>query len=103
MWRSQKKIYNAYCTQKSLFAMKDFKSWDPKIHGPCTYLQSFYVDTPIEECGTEKHYPLAMFWNGIWKKTRSSYKGMMNDGTRLSSSDSEKASKKKNWRYTFEK
>ena len=44
---------------------KDFDSWDPKIPGPCHYLQSFYVASPIDECGTTKHYPLAMFRNGI--------------------------------------
>ena len=35
-------LYNAYCTPKYIFAEKDFESWDPKIHGPCNYLQSFY-------------------------------------------------------------
>ena len=58
----------------------------------------------IEECGTEKHYPLAMFRNGIPKKTRSSYKGAIDDGTPLSSSDSEMESTvKKNRRSTLEK
>ena len=45
-----------------------------------------------------------MFPNVISKNTRSSYKGTMNDGTPLSSSDSEMASKvKKNRHFTFEK
>ena len=44
-----------------------------------------------------------MFRNGITKNTRSSSKGTMNDGTPLSSSDSEMTSKvKKNRRATFE-
>ena len=58
-------LYNAYCTTKYFFVEKDFDSWDPKIHGPRNYLQSFYVAAVIEKCGTKKHYPLAMFINGI--------------------------------------
>ena len=54
-------LLNAYCTQKSFFVEKDFESWDPKIHGPRNYLQSFYVAALIDECGTTKNYPLAMF------------------------------------------
>ena len=50
------------------FVEKDFESWDPKIHGPCNYLQNSYVDAPINKCKTNKHYPLAMFRNGISKK-----------------------------------
>ena len=97
-------FYNAYCTQKYFFAEKYFESWDHKIHVPCNCLHSLYVAALIEECGTEKHYPLAMFQNGISKNTRSSYKVTMNDGTPLSSSDSEMASKvKKNSRSTFGK
>ena len=59
----------------------------------------FYVAALIEECGTKKHYPLAKFRDGISKNTRSSYKGTMNDGTPLSSSDSEMASKVKKNRH----
>ena len=80
--------------QNIFYAEKYFESWDPKIHGPCNYLQSFYVAALIQEYGNENHYPLAMFRNGISKDTRSSYKGTMNDGTPLLSSDSEIASKK---------
>ena len=54
-------FYNAYCTQKRVFVEKYFKSWDPKIHSPRNYLQIFYLDALIEECGTEKHYPLEFF------------------------------------------
>ena len=43
------------------FVEKYFESWDPKIHGPRNCLQSFYVAALIEECGTKKNYPLAMF------------------------------------------
>ena len=59
-------LYNANCTPV-FFAEKYFEIWDPKIHGPRNYLQSFYVAALIEERGTEKHYPLAMFQNGISK------------------------------------
>ena len=54
-------LSNAYSTQKSFFVEKDFDSWDPKIDGPCNYLQIFYVDAIIDLCGTTKHYPLSMF------------------------------------------
>ena len=54
-------FYNAYCTPKSFFSEKDFDSWDPKIHGPCNYLQSFYLAYPIDKCGNTNHYPPAMF------------------------------------------
>ena len=58
-------VYNANCTPEYCFAEKYFEIWDPKIHSPHNYLQSFYVDALIDECGTNKHYPLAMFRNGI--------------------------------------
>ena len=61
-------LYNANCTPKYFFVEKDFESWDLKIHGPRNYLHSFYVATLIDECGTNKHYPLAMFINSISKK-----------------------------------
>ena len=54
-------LYNAKCTPKYFFVEKDFESWDPKIHGPCNYLQSFYVAALIDECGTNNHCPLAIF------------------------------------------
>ena len=57
-------FYNTYSTPK-LFFEKDLDSWDPKTHGPCKYLQSFYVAALIDKCGTPKHYPLAIFQNGI--------------------------------------
>ena len=89
------------------FKGERFESWDPKIHGTRNYLQSFYVDAIIDKCGTNKHYTLAMFRNGILK-TRSSYKCTMNNGTPSSSSDSEMASKikkrfVKKFHATFEK
>ena len=63
-------LYNAYCRQKYVFVEKYFENWDPKIHGPRNYLQSFYVATLIAKWGTEKHDPLAMFRNGVLKNTR---------------------------------
>ena len=51
--------------RKSFFVEKYFETWDPKIHGPYNYPQSFYVASLIDECGTKKHYPLTMFRNGI--------------------------------------
>ena len=58
-------LYNANSKPRSFFVEKDFESWDPKIHGPCNYLQNVYVNDLIDECGTNKHYTLAMFRNGI--------------------------------------
>ena len=80
-------LYNANCTPKYVLVEKDFESWDPKIHGPCNYLQIVYVAALLHKFWTNKNYPHAMFINGISKNTRSFYKGTMNDGTPLSSSD----------------
>ena len=88
-----KDLYNTNYAPKSFSVEKYFESWDPKIHGPHIYIQSFNVAILIDECGTNNHYPLAMFKNGIYKKTISSYKVTMDDGNPLSSSDSETASK----------
>ena len=58
----------------------------------------------IDKFSTNKHYQLAMFRNGISKNKISSYKGTMNNGTPLSSSDYEMESEiKKNRSSTFEK
>ena len=85
-----------------VFAEKDFDSWDLKIHTPRNYLQSFYVNSLIDKCGTTKNYPLAMFQNGISKKTRSYYIVMMDDVIPLFYSDSTITSKeKKNLHATF--
>ena len=54
-------FYNANHTPKSFFVEKYFDSWDPKIDGPCNYLQSFYVAARIDKCGTMKYYLLAMY------------------------------------------
>ena len=101
-------LYNYNCTPKYCFVEKYFEIWDPKIHGPRNHLQSFYVAALIDECRTNNHYPLAMFINGIYEKTRLSYKVTMNNGNPLSSSDSEMASKIKEsfvkiFHATFEK
>ena len=86
-------LYNANCTPKYFFVEKDFESWDLKIYGPCNYIQRFYVTALIDECGNNNNYPLKFFRDGIYKKTKSSYKGTTNNGTPLSSFDYEMASK----------
>ena len=88
------KIYNSSCTP-ILFVEKDFDSWDPKIHGSRQYLQGFYVAALIDECRTNKHYPLAMFQNGIKTNTIATYIGNMEDGIPLSFSDYLMTSKEK--------
>ena len=72
-------FYNAYSTPKSFLVERDYDSWDPEIHGPRIYLQSYHVNALIDKFSTKKHYPLAMFRNGISKKTRSSVTGKMDD------------------------
>ena len=81
-------LYNANCTPKYFLVEKYFDSWDPKIYGPRNYLHGFYVAALIDKCGTNNHYTLVMFRNGISKKKGSCYKGTMNDGTPSLSSDS---------------
>ena len=61
-------LYNANYTPIIYLFEKDIESWDPKIQGPRNYLQSFYVAALVDECGTNIHYPLAMFSNVIYKK-----------------------------------
>ena len=58
-------LYNEYSMPKPFSVEKGFDSWDPKIHGSSNYIQSFYVANIIDEYDTTKHYPLAMFQNGI--------------------------------------
>ena len=41
-------FYNAYYTPKSFFDEKYCDSWDPKIHGPRDFLQSFYAAALID-------------------------------------------------------
>ena len=57
-------LYNANCTPKSFFVEKDFESWDPKIHGPRNYLQSFYVAALIEDQD---------YWLGLIVHIRNNY------------------------------
>ena len=61
-------LCSANSTPKYFYVEKYSESWDPKIHGPSNYLQSFYVATLIDEFRKYKHYTLAMFLNGISKK-----------------------------------
>ena len=58
-------LYHANCTPNLVFVEKHFDSWDPQIHDPRNYLQSFNVAALIDKCGTNKHYLLAMFRNVI--------------------------------------
>ena len=73
-------FYNAYRTPKYFSLRKYFESWDPKIHGPCNYLQNFYVTALIDKSGTTNNDPLEMYQNSISKNMRSSATGNMDDG-----------------------
>ena len=46
---------------KIFYVEKEFESWDPKILGPCNYLQSFYVADIIDKRGITNHYALVMY------------------------------------------
>ena len=60
------------------------------------------MEALIDECRTMKHYPIAMFRNGIPKNTRSYVIGKVGNGIYFSSSDSAMTSKEnKNRRATF--
>ena len=78
------------------FVEKYFESWDPKIHDPRNYLQSFYVATLIDKLATTNNDPPAIYRNGIYKETISSVTGIMDDGTPSSSSDTSTTSKIEN-------
>ena len=86
--------------RQNIFVEKYFNSWDPKIHGPCNYLQIFYVSALIDKCGPTNL--LAIFLNGISKNTILSVTGKMDNGIPSSSSGSVMTSKiKKNHRALF--
>ena len=61
MWILRKFFIMPTVRQNLFCAEKYFDSWYPKIYCPRNYLQSFYVAALIDECGTTKNYPLAMF------------------------------------------
>ena len=44
-------LQNAYCTPLEFFVEKNFDIWDPEIHGPRNYLQSFYLAALIQKFG----------------------------------------------------
>ena len=86
----------------NVFVEKYFESWEPKIHGPRSYIQGFYVATLIDKYGTTQHYQLEMYQNVISKEMISYVTGKTDDGIPSSSSDSTMTSKKsQNRRDTF--
>ena len=40
---------NASCTPIKFFVEENLGSWHPKTHGPCNYLQSFYLAALIHK------------------------------------------------------
>ena len=58
-------LQNAYFTPLEFFVETNFDIWDPEIHGPCNYLQSFYLADLIQKFGGKKHYPFADIRNVI--------------------------------------
>ena len=84
------------------FVEKYFNGWDPKIHAPRKYLQSFYVYAFIDKYGTTKNHSLEMFQNSTSKKIGSSVTGKTDNEITSSSSDYVmKSKKRKNICATF--
>ena len=44
-------LQNSYCTPLEFFVESFFDIWDLKNHGPCNYLQTFYLAALIQKCG----------------------------------------------------
>jgi hypothetical protein len=69
---------SAILTSLAFFVEDDFKEWNPKIHGPRNFLQSFYVAALAYDAGSLKDYPMANTHKGILQETRSSTNEVMN-------------------------
>ena len=82
-------LQNAYCMPLEYFVEKHFDIWDPEIHSPREYLQSFYLASLIQKCGEKSIIHLQIFVMVFEKWTRSSYNDIMNNVTSSSSSDYE--------------
>ena len=103
MW-SLRKIYIMPTIRQNLFRWEIFQKLRSQNPRSSSLSSEFFFGRShwgiwdreaLSTCNVSKWY---------LKMTKSSYKGMMNDGTPLSSSDSEMASKvKKNRRAIFEK
>ena len=52
---------NARYTPIQFFVEETLDSWNPKTHGPCNYLQSFYLASLIHECGEINNIHLPRF------------------------------------------
>ena len=54
-------LQKACCTSIEFFGEEKFDNWHPKTHGPCNYLQSFYLAALIQKCGGESIIHLQSF------------------------------------------
>ena len=80
---------NASCTPIQFFVEENLVSWHTKTHGPCNYLQNFYLAALIHKCGRKK-YPYAEIRNfTAGRRIRSFQKENDNNGIFSSSSDDE--------------
>ena len=61
-------LQNAYCTPLEFFVEKHFDIWDPKIHGPFNYLQSFYLAALIQKCGEKNSLSICRDSKWYFKK-----------------------------------
>ena len=52
---------NASCTPMQFFVEENLESWHPKTHGPCNYLQSFYLAALIHKCGKKNNIHMLRF------------------------------------------
>ena len=61
-------LQNAYCTPLEFFVEENFDTWDPKIHGPRNYLQSFYLAELIQKCGEKLIIHMQRFEMAVQEK-----------------------------------
>ena len=61
-------LQNAYCTPLEFFVEKKFNIWDPEIHGPRNYLQSFYLAAFIQKCRGKTALSICRYSKWYFKK-----------------------------------
>ena len=61
-------LQNVYCTPLECFVEKIFDVWDPEIHGPRNYLQSFYLAALIQKTRRKKALSICRDSKWYYKK-----------------------------------
>ena len=70
---------SAILTDGAFFVEDDFPDWNPKIHGPRNFLQSFYIAALAHKSGRLKDFPMADTRYGLSQETRSSANNASNE------------------------